>query len=56
VNGYPATVALRDGGLIVMSYDNWTLAIAAPASVDAATLTAGLPQLAGAALTRIIKS
>ena len=56
VNGYPATIALRDGGLIVMSYDNWTLAIAAPASVDAATLTAGLPQLAGAALTRIIKS
>lgn len=56
VNGYPATIALRDGGLIVMSYDNWTLAIAAPASVDAATLTAGLPQLAGSALTRIIKS
>src|SRR6478736_156707 len=46
VSGYPATVALRDGGLIVMDYDNWTLAIAAPASVDAATLTAGLPQLA----------
>lgn len=56
VNGYPATVALRDGGLIVMDYDNWTLAIAAPASVDAATLTAGLPQLAEAALTRIIKA
>lgn len=56
VNGYPATVALRDGGLIVMDYDNWTLAIAAPASVDAATLTSGLPQLAGSALTRIIKA
>ena len=56
VSGYPATVALRDGGLIVMDYDNWTLAIAAPASVDAATLTTGLPQLAEAALTRIIKA
>ena len=56
VSGYPATVALRDGGLIVMDYDNWTLAIAAPSTVDAATLTSGLPQLAGAALTRIIKS
>lgn len=56
VNGYPATVALRDGGLIVMDYDNWTLAIAAPASVDAATLTSGLPELAGSALTRIIKA
>ncbi len=56
VNGYPAQIALRDGGLIVMDYDNWTLAIAAPSTVDAATLTSGLPQLAGAALTRIIKS
>jgi len=56
VSGYPATVALRDGGLIVMDYDNWTLAIAAPASVDAATLTTGLPQLGEAALTRIIKA
>lgn len=56
VSGYPATVALRDGGLIVMDYDNWTLAIAAPSSVDAATLTAGLPELAEAALTRIIKA
>lgn len=56
VSGYPATIALRDGGLIVMPYDNWTLAIAAPASIDAATLTTGLPQLAEAALARIIKS
>lgn len=56
VSGYPATIALRDGGLLIMPYDNWTLAIAAPASVDAATLTAGLPQLAEAALSRIIKA
>lgn len=56
VSGYPATIALRDGGLLIMPYDNWTLAIAAPASVDAAALTAGLPQLAEAALSRIIKA
>lgn len=56
VSGYPATIALRDGGLIVMDYDNWTLAIAAPASVDAATLVSGLPELAESALTRIIKA
>jgi hypothetical protein len=56
VNGYPATIALRDGGLIIMDYDNWTLAIADPATVDPATLTTGLPQLAGLALTRIIKA
>ena len=56
VSGYPATIALRDGGLIVMDYDNWTLAIAAPATVDAATLTTGLPQLAESALSRIIKA
>jgi hypothetical protein len=56
VDGYPATVALREGGLIIMPYDTWTLAIAAPASIDDATLTTGLPQLAEAALARIIKS
>ena len=56
VNGYPATVSVREGGLIVMPYDTWTLAIAAPASIDPATLITGMPQLADAALTRIIKS
>lgn len=55
VAGYPATIALRDGGLIIMSYDNWTMAIAAPATVDPATLTAALPQLAEAALARVLK-
>src|SRR6476661_8780834 len=56
VNGYPATISVRDGGLIVMPYDTWTLAIAAPATIDPATLITGMPQLADAALTRIIKS
>jgi len=55
VGGYPATIALRDGGLIVMAYDTWTLAIATTASSDPAALTAGLPQLADAALARILK-
>jgi len=56
VNGYPATVALRDGGLIIMAYDNWTMAIATPQALDPATLTAGLPKLAEAALTRVLKT
>jgi len=55
VNGYPATVALRDGGLIILSYNNWTMAIATSAAIDPATLDAGLPQLAEAALTRVLK-
>lgn len=55
VSGYPAQVAVRDGGLIVMAYDNWTLAIATAATTDPATLVAGLPQLAEAALARILK-
>ena len=55
VNGYPATVALRDGGLIILAYNNWTMAIATSAAIDPATLNAGLPQLAQAALTRVLK-
>jgi len=56
VNGYPATVALRDGGLIIMAYDNWTMAIATSQPIDPATLTAGLPKLAEATLTRVLKT
>ena len=56
VNGYPATVALRDGGLIIMAYDNWTMAIATSQPIDPATLTAGLPKLAEATLTRGLKT
>ena len=56
VNGYPATVALRDGGLIIMTYDNWTMAIATAQPIDPATLTTGLPKLAEAALTRVLKT
>jgi len=56
VNGYPATVAIRDGGLIIMAYDTWTMAIATSQPIDPATLTAGLPKLAEAALTRVLKT
>jgi hypothetical protein len=58
VSGYPATISLQDGGLIAMPYDNWTLAIASFSTtpIDPATLQTGLPQLAEAALARILKS
>lgn len=58
VSGYPATVSLQDGGLIVMPYDNWTMAIASfpTTPIDPAALETGLPQLAEAALARILKS
>lgn len=58
VSGYPATVSLQDGGLIVMPYDNWTMAIASfpTTQIDPALLQTGLPQLAEAALARILKS
>jgi hypothetical protein len=58
VSGYPATISLQDGGLIVMPYDNWTMAIASfpTTPIDPAVLQAGLPQLAEAALARILKS
>ncbi|MGS0688744.1 hypothetical protein ACVBEQ_26935 [Nakamurella sp. GG22] len=55
VSGYPATVAIRDGGLIIMPYDDWTLAIATSAKVSPAALEKGLPVLAEAALARVLK-
>lgn len=57
VGGYPATVAVRDGGLLVMAYDTWTLAIAVPATgFDQATLATTMPQLGEAVLSRLLKS
>jgi hypothetical protein len=58
VSGYPATISIQDGGLIVMPYDNWTMAIASFSTtpIDPALLQTGLPQLAEAALTRILKT
>ncbi len=58
VHGYPATIAIRDGGLIIMAYDTWTMAVGVDTATgpDPAVLAAGLPQLADAALTRILKA
>jgi len=57
VNGYPAKVLLRSGGLILLKYDTWTITIAvADKLASANTLTTGLPKLAQQVLTRLIKN
>jgi len=57
VNGYPAKVLLRSGGLILLKYDTWTITIAvADKLANANTLTTGLPKLAQQVLTRLIKN
>jgi hypothetical protein len=55
VAGFPATVLIRQGGLIVMQYSTWTLSVTATNGVSAdATLVQGLPKLTQAALARIL--
>ena len=54
VGGYPATMAIRDGGLIIMAYDTWTMGLAIT-SGDPAVIAIALPQLAEAALARVLK-
>ncbi len=59
VNGYPAKVLLRSGGLILLKYDTWTITITiavADKLASANTLTTGLPKLAQQVLTRLIKN
>ncbi|MBM9466797.1 hypothetical protein [Nakamurella leprariae] len=57
VQGFGAEILLRDGGLIVLPYDSWTLSIVvAGGKADDATLEAGLPQLADTVLTRVLKN
>ena len=56
VAGYPATMAIRDGGLLIMAYDNWERAIAVSAGGDPTVIAAGLPPTAEAVLARILKS
>ena len=56
VAGYPATMAIRDGGLLIMAYDNWEMAIAVSAGGDPTVIAAGLPPTAEAVLARILKS
>lgn len=54
VNGKPATVLLRDGGLLMMQVDTWTLSIAiANGVVSAGQLAAALQKLATAVLARV---
>ncbi|GGL90977.1 hypothetical protein GCM10011594_08310 [Nakamurella endophytica] len=57
VRGYPARILLRDGGLIVLQYDTWTLSVvAADKLASADKLTSGLPLLAEQVLARILKN
>lgn len=57
VNGSPATLQLQAGGVIEMSYDTWILSIAVSDKLTtAASLTKGLPTLAGQVLVRVLKS
>ncbi len=55
VGGYPATMAIRDGGLVIMAYDNWTMGLAITTG-DPAVIAIALPQLAEAALARVLKA
>ncbi|MET3805145.1 hypothetical protein ABIB25_002145 [Nakamurella sp. UYEF19] len=57
VNGYPAHVMLRAGGLIVVQYGTWTAAVAvADKLANSAVLRTGLPVVAGQVLSRVIKN
>jgi len=57
VNGYPAHLLLRSGGLVNVQYGTWTLAIAVADRVASdAVITDGLPILAGQVLMRVIKN
>lgn len=55
VSGYPATIALRDGGLLIMAYDTWTMAIGASSGGDPAVLKVALGPTAEAVLARVLK-
>lgn len=57
VDGYPAQILLRDGGLVTMQYDSWTMSVvAAKGLAPDDRLTGGLPVLASQVLTRIVKN
>lgn len=57
VSGHPAKVLLRDGGLLVMRYDTWTLSIAVENKLTAnSKLPHGLQQLATMVLARVLKN
>ncbi|RIJ76455.1 hypothetical protein D1871_11995 [Nakamurella silvestris] len=55
VAGYPAQIALRDGGLIVFRYDTWTLSVVVAKTMgSAAELPDILTKLAEASLAKVI--
>ncbi|MTD16770.1 hypothetical protein GIS00_22815 [Nakamurella sp. YIM 132087] len=57
VSGYPAEILLREGGLIVVQYGDWTLTlVAANGLASEAELEEGLPELARLALARVVKN
>jgi hypothetical protein len=57
VSGYPAHILLRDGGLLVMRYDTWTLSVAVDQGVTSVKkLPTGLHDLARMVLARVLKS
>ena len=56
VSGYPATVIIQDGGLLLMNYDTWTLSLAiADKLVPNTELPAALTQLATMVFLRVLK-
>lgn len=56
VSGYPATVVIEDGGLLLMSYDTWTLSLAVEDKlVPNADLPGDLTQLANMVFLRLMK-
>jgi hypothetical protein len=58
VSGKQAHVLLRDGGLIVLRYDTWTLSVAVENKLvsNKSKLVDGLKQLATMTLARVLKS
>lgn len=55
VKGLPAEVLLRDGGLLVLTYDTWTLSVVAAQGVaEEAALPAALTAMAEYSLTQIV--
>ncbi len=56
MSGYPATVIVQDGGLLLMNYDTWTLSLAiADKLVPNTELPAALTQLANMVFLRVLK-
>lgn len=56
VAGLPAQIALRDGGLLIVPYDDWTLSIAiADGLTPESDLPSGLERLARTVMARLLR-